>query len=74
MDIAGKLNLSTKEAIYVLGSKQLFLRLRAAKWIVPIEENSRDLLWPASRLADAQARMLSVYPTTLSVALPKLAA
>lgn len=65
MEIAGKLNLSTKEAIYVLGSKRLFERCRAANWIFPIED-SRDLLWPVARLQDAQARMLAgVVPPKL---------
>lgn len=56
MEIAGKLNLSTKEAIYVLGSKRLFERLRAAMRLLPLE-TSRDLLFPMSDLLREQEKM-----------------
>lgn len=56
MEIAGKLNLSTKEAIYAIGSKRLFERLRRAMRLLPLEE-SRDLLFPMSEILREQEKM-----------------
>ncbi len=51
-----KMNLTTKEAIWSLGSPRLFQRLRYHKWIKPLYQ-SRDALYPMSQLNAAQRRL-----------------
>jgi hypothetical protein len=54
--ISGRLNLSTKEVIHALGSPRMFQRMRAAKWIVPLDQ-SRDQIYPAAQILHAQQRL-----------------
>lgn len=54
--LTGKFNLSSSEAISLLGSVRLFQRLRYHGWLVPLAP-SRDALFPVSRLLAVQRRM-----------------
>ncbi len=51
-----KMNLTSKEATWMLGSIRLFQRLRYHKWIKPLYP-SRDALYPRGQLEAAQRRM-----------------
>lgn len=59
-DSAGRpkiaLNLTTREAIAMLGSKRILQRLRHHRWLVPLQD-SRDLLYPVCRVVEVQRRM-----------------
>ena len=67
-DSAGRpkiaLNLTTREAIALIGSKRILQRLRHYGWLVPLQD-SRDLLFPVCRVVEVQRRMAGDMPPPL---------
>ena len=51
-----KLNYTSKEVVYALGSRRIFQRLRRAAWLLPLSASS-DCLFPVNRVLAVQARM-----------------
>ncbi len=51
-----KLNLTTKETAWMIGSPRIFQRLRYHGWLKPLCA-SRDVLYPKSRILAAQEKM-----------------